>query len=62
MGHLVISFFAAFAVAIAVYSETQSLLYALLAYSGAGTLVMLTSVLSTMFALRDEDGMEAQEG
>ena len=62
MGHLVISFFAAFAVAIAVYSETSSFLYALLAYSGAGTLVLLTSVLSTMIALRDDPSMEAQEG
>ena len=62
MGHLVISFIAAFAVAIAVYAETASLLYAFLAYSGAGTLVLLTAVLSTMVALHGDKPMETQEG
>ena len=61
MGHLVISFFAAFAVAIAVYVETASLFYAFLAYSGAGTLVLLTAVVSTMVALHGDTTLEAQE-
>ena len=62
MGYLVISFIAAFAVAIAVYAETASFFYAFLAYSGAGTLVLLTVVLSTMFALGNDTPLETQEG
>ena len=36
MAHIIISFFAALAVAFAVYLDTASFLYAFLAYSGTG--------------------------
>lgn len=45
MAYLIVSFFAAFAVAYSVYVETASLMLALVAYSGTGTIVLLTAVL-----------------
>ncbi len=62
MGHLVISFFAAFVVAVAAYLETSSILVTLLAYSATGTIVLLTAFISTMFALDGERDMNALEG
>ena len=47
MAHMIVSFFAAFAVAYSVYGGTSSLLWALLAYSLTGTLVMLIALAAT---------------
>lgn len=52
MAHLIVSFFAAFAVAFSVYGETSSLLLAFIAYSSTGTLVMLLILAATALLMR----------
>ncbi len=54
MAQLIISFFAALAVAVAVYFETSSLGFAFLAYSASGTLVLITAFLAPLMT-PDED-------
>ena len=49
MIYLIVSFFAALAVAIMVYAETASFGFAFLAYSLTGTLVMITALLAPAF-------------
>ena len=59
MAHIIISFFAAFAVALSVYLETASLMYAFLAYSGAGSLVLLSAIFASMIVRREDHAIPA---
>ena len=55
MTYLVVSFFAALAVAATVYAETASLGLAFVAYSIAGTLIMITALLAPTFGPTEEN-------
>lgn len=54
MAHIIISFFAALAVAISVYVETASFGYAFLAYSAAGSLVLLSAIFASLVFRRED--------
>ena len=55
MTNLVVSFFVALAVAVAVYFETASFGLAIAAYSIAGTLVMITTLLAPIFGTTEQN-------
>lgn len=55
MIYLIVSFFAALAVAISVYIETASFGFAFLAYSLTGTLVMITALLAPTFGPGEDE-------
>ena len=59
MAHIIISFFAALAVAFSVYLETASFFYAFLAYSGAGSLVLLSAIFASMIVRREDNAVHA---
>lgn len=58
MTQLIISFFAALAVAVSVYFETSSFGFAFLAYSASGTLVLMAAFLAPLLAPTQEDVAE----
>ena len=60
MGHLIISFFAALAVAISVYMETASVGLALLAYAAAGSVVLLTTIFASSLSVREDKIIHAE--
>jgi len=49
MGHLIVSFLAALAMAISTYDVTGSILWTLAAYSVTGTLTLVIAILADFF-------------
>lgn len=62
MAHLIISFIAALTMAATVYMQTSSIALAILAYTGAGTLVFLTGLVASALAVSSEDDFSAARG
>ena len=59
--YLGFSMIAAFATALTMYAETGSFLYAFLAYSVTGTVVLLAALASAAHEMRAEDNENAED-
>ncbi len=62
MAYLIISFIAALTMSATVYMQTSSIALAVLAYVGAGMLVLLTGLIASALSLSSEKDLSIAQG